>query len=140
MKNKTSLKFADMPSTYDELVANIYIPRPIHDGVDYANVMEIVLAMAGHDLNQDQEDYLDAISTMIEKYDAENRRDEIKNVPVVRRLRDLLETANMNPSDLGRILGNRTLGYKIVSGERELSKANILTLAKHFKLSPEYFL
>lgn len=140
MKNKTGIKFANMPSTYDELVAKIAIPRPIHDAVDYENAMEIVMTMAGHNLNKDQEDYLDAISTMIEKYDAENRLDDVKNVPVAKRLRDLLETANMNPSDLGRILGNRTLGYKVASGERELSKTHILALAKHFKLNPSYFL
>ena len=37
----------------------------------------------------------------------------------------------MSASDLGRLLGQRELGPKIVSGARELSKENIRKLMRH---------
>ena len=46
----------------------------------------------------------------------------------------------MNASDLGRLLGQRQLGAKILSGDRDLSKAHIQTLAAHFGVSPAVFL
>ena len=42
----------------------------------------------------------------------------------------------MSESDLGRLLGDRSLGHRILAGERELSKAHIRTLAAHFRLNP----
>ena len=45
-----------------------------------------------------------------------------------------------NASDLGRLLGERSLGPKILSGQRELSKAHIRKLADHFGVSAGLFL
>jgi antitoxin component HigA of HigAB toxin-antitoxin module len=44
------------------------------------------------------------------------------------------------PSDLGRLLGDRSLRPKILNGQRALSKAHIKILAKHFKVSPAVLL
>jgi plasmid maintenance system antidote protein VapI len=46
----------------------------------------------------------------------------------------------MSASDLGRILGNRTLGPAIIRGDRKISKANAIKLGKYFKLNPGIFL
>ncbi len=46
----------------------------------------------------------------------------------------------MNVSDLGRLLGDRSLGPKILNGDRALSKAHIKLLAKHFNVSPAVLL
>ena len=52
-----------------------------------------------------------------------------------------MEQSGINGSRLGELLGgNRSLGEKILRGERELSKAYIRTLAAHFKVSPGLFL
>jgi antitoxin component HigA of HigAB toxin-antitoxin module len=58
----------------------------------------------------------------------------------VDRLRFLLDENDMSASDLGRLLGDRPLGTRILNGERALSKAHVRRLAAHFKLSPAYFL
>ena len=47
-KTHHKIAFAEIPRDYPALVA-MHPPRPIHDSVDYANTMEIVMAMAGHD-------------------------------------------------------------------------------------------
>jgi HTH-type transcriptional regulator/antitoxin HigA len=55
-------------------------------------------------------------------------------------LKHLLDSNEMNASQLGELLGNRSLGSKILRGERELSKTHIRLLAERFKVSPALFL
>jgi HTH-type transcriptional regulator/antitoxin HigA len=51
------IEFAGLPKGYAGL-CQILTPRPIHDKVEFRNVLEITDAMAGHNLTPDQEDYL----------------------------------------------------------------------------------
>ena len=46
----------------------------------------------------------------------------------------------MSASDLGRLLGNRTLGAALLAGRRNLSKAHIKKLGEHFKVESGLFL
>ena len=46
----------------------------------------------------------------------------------------------MTASDLGRVLGNRSLGAAILRGDRAISKANAIKLADYFKVSAALFL
>lgn len=137
-RTRNTIVFANLPPTYAELVA-MYPPRPIHDPIDYANTMEIVMAMAGHALTTDQDDYLTILSEMILRYD--RRHDQpLKRGTPLERLQYLIKEAGMNASDLGRLLGNRGMGSVYLTGKRGLSKANIRKLAGHFKVSADYFL
>ena len=130
--------FAKVPHDYPALVA-MHPPRPIRDAVDYENTMEIVMAMAGHELTRDQEDYLEVLSEMILHYDRE-REMPLKRGTPLQRLKYLVEQSGLSASDLGRLLGNRGLGSLLLTGRRGLSKAHIRTLASHFKVRAEYFL
>jgi HTH-type transcriptional regulator/antitoxin HigA len=115
--------------------------RPIQDGVDLDNAMEIVDALAVlRKRTKDQEDYLESLSILIEKYEKDQNTIDASDVSVIDVLRNLMEGREMNASDLGRLLGNRELGAAILRGDRQLSKANILKLAKHFAVSPALFL
>ena len=49
-----------LPLDYANLAA-IFMPRPLHDEVDYHNALKILDSMAGFKLNPDQEDYFDAL-------------------------------------------------------------------------------
>jgi HTH-type transcriptional regulator/antitoxin HigA len=140
LMRKTSQKtaFADIPPDYAALVA-MYPPRPIHDSVDYANTVDIVMAMAGHKLTRDQDDYLTILSEMILHYDREHDEPRKRGTPH-ERLQYLVKEAGLSASDLGRLLGNRTMGSLFLTGKRGLSKANIRKLAGHFKVRADYFL
>ena len=129
--------FVEFPTDYAALVA-MFPPRPIHDAVDYANTMEIVMAMAGHTLTADQEDYLAILSEIILLYDREHDRPRQRGTPL-QRLQYLVKEAGMTASDLGRLLGNRGMGSLYLSGKRGLSKTNIRKLAQHFKVRADYF-
>ncbi|MCE5277894.1 MAG: transcriptional regulator [Planctomycetaceae bacterium] len=135
----TKSDFRRLPKTYDALVTMLP-PRPIHDDVDLANVTEMIDRLAGFDLNQDQEDYLEALSTFVEAYEAARFPIDDSQISPLDALKALLEDHGMTASDLGRLLGNRTLGPAILSGRRNLSKAAIKTLAQHFKVEPGLFL
>jgi HTH-type transcriptional regulator/antitoxin HigA len=143
MKTKNNVRaqafsFPELPATYQGLIG-LFPLRPIKDDVDAANVTEIIDSMAGHQLNPDQEDYLDVLSTLLadfedKKYPAKPRRTS----PLVS-LKRLLNEHDMSASDLGRLLGNRALGSKILRGERELSLANIRKLMRHFAVDASLF-
>ncbi len=138
MKTKT-LAHDDIPESYAELVG-LFMPRPLHDDVDYRNALAVLDAMAGFEMNADQEDYFEAIATFVEKYEAQHHAIDDAKLSPVELVRSLLAEHEMTESDLGRLFGDRSLGHRILSGERELSKAHIRILAEHFSLSPAAFL
>jgi HTH-type transcriptional regulator/antitoxin HigA len=139
MKTKVKNDFRRLPRTYGELVAMLP-PRPIHDDVDLANASKMIDRLAGFDLNADQEDYLEALSTFVEAYESERFPIDDSRITPLEALKALLAEHGMTASDLGRLLGNRTLGAAILAGRRNLSKANIKKLAEHFKVEPGLFL
>jgi antitoxin component HigA of HigAB toxin-antitoxin module len=55
-------------------------------------------------------------------------------------LRYLMQDRGMSASDLRRLLGDRSLGPKILSGDRAPSKAHIKILARHFNVGPAVFM
>lgn len=134
MKTRT-LTHDDIPETYAELVG-LFMPRPLHDDVDFRNALGVLDAMAGFEMNADQEDYFDAIATFVEKYEAEHHAINDAKMTPIELLRSLMDEHGMSESDLGRLLGDRSLGHRILAGERELSKAHIRILAEHFSLNP----
>ena len=134
MKART-LTHDDIPGTYAELVG-LFMPRPVHDEVDYRSALNVLDAMAGFEMNADQEDYFEAVATFVEKYEAKHHALDAGGLRPVELLRSLMDEHGMSESDLGRLLGDRSLGHRILSGERELSKAHIRTLAEHFSLNP----
>jgi len=129
----------DIPTTYAELVA-LCMPRPLHDEVDYRNALAVLDQMAGFDMNADQEDYFEAIATFVEKYEAEHHAIDTTGLSPVELLRSLMDEHDMSESDLGRLLGDRSLGHRVLAGQRDLSKAHIRVLADHFGLNPSALL
>ena len=138
-KAATTNDFRHLPTTYGALVAMLP-PRPIHDDLDLANATEMIDRLAGFTLNPDQEDYLEAIATFVEAYESERFPWDDSQLTPLDALKALLAEHGMNASDLGRLLGNRTLGTPILSGRRALSKTHIKKLAEHFKVEPGLFL
>jgi HTH-type transcriptional regulator/antitoxin HigA len=138
MKTATT-HFATLPKTYADLVA-LHLPRPIHDKVAYDNAVEIVHALAGHKLNRDQDDYLELMAKLVEDDESENVP-EPKPVPSVDTLKWLLEEHGLNAVDLGEIIGvNRSVAYRILKGNRNLTAEHVKTLAKRFAVSADLLL
>lgn len=128
-----------IPSNWKDLVKKLYLLRPIRTKGDYNRAIKIVGALtAKTNLNQDQKDYLESLATLIEAY--ENKHFPIDAQNPIETLKFLLESNGLNGSDLGRILGQRQLGSKILKGKRHLSRTHIKRLAEHFSVEPGLFL
>jgi len=131
--------FAEVPRTYEALCQG-HLPRPIHDKIDLENATEIVDFLAGHQLNADQEDYLDLLSDLVEEYEAKHAPFKARGLSGIAILSYLLQENGLNASDLSRILGaDRTLGAKILRGERALTVDHMKKLGRRFAVAPGIF-
>lgn len=130
-----------LPSTFAAL-NTLHPLRPIRDAVDYDNAVEVLdrLAVLDH-RTADQEDYLETLATLVGKYDEETYAADLSRLSPLSSLQYLMEHHGMNGSQLGQLLGsNRSLGGKILRGERQLSKTHVRILAERFKVNPALFL
>jgi HTH-type transcriptional regulator/antitoxin HigA len=128
------------PTEFRELV-RMHPPCAIHDKVAYDNALAIVEALTDvPELSDGQGEYLDTLAILIEAYEREHLPIDTSNVTPVGVLRHMMEAHGMTASDLGRLLGERSLGPKVLNGQRELSKAHVRKLADHFKVAADLFL
>lgn len=138
-KTRRHLTMGDIPTDWTGLLG-LYPLRPVHDEVDRENVTEIIDAMAGHDLTDDQEDYLDSISTLLEAFESAHHAVKTRKFGGVEVLRSLLEDHGMSAADLGRLLGvHRSHAAKILRGERSLTVGHLRVLAEQFRVRPDLF-
>jgi HTH-type transcriptional regulator/antitoxin HigA len=132
--------FAEVPTTYEAL-CRVHLPRPIHDQADLDNATEVVDFLAGHRLNSDQEDYLDLLSDLIAEYEEKHEAFRTRKTSPIALLKVLLAENGLNASDLSRILGaDRTLGAKILRGERALTVEHMRKLGTRFAVEPGLFI
>ncbi len=125
---------------FEDLVAMLP-PRAIRDEVDYENTIEMLDRLTSLPrLTKGQQQYLETLSVLVESYESEHHAIEIDDLSPIQVLEHLLDGNNMNASQLGDLLGNRSLGSKILRGQRELSKRHIRLLAKRFGVSPALFI
>ncbi|TVP77994.1 MAG: transcriptional regulator [Puniceicoccaceae bacterium] len=134
-------RHAPLPATYDALVST-FMPRPIHDEVGRDNTLAVIDAMAGRELNADQEEYLDLLSTLFEAYEDEVLKDELADLPRgVAMLQYLCQENGVSGVDLGRILGvGRAQASLLLKGARNLTVTHLQNLSEHFKVSSELFI
>lgn len=128
-----------MPRTFVGLCGLLPL-RPIHSESEHRIAIDILDALVGHDLNRDQLDYVEALTTLVSAYEDEHHAIDTSRLEPLEMLKFLLEQNDMNASDLGELLGNRSVGSKVLRGERELSKAHLRILADRFKVNAGLFL
>src|SRR3981081_2572242 len=108
-----------IPRTYSELVG-VHMPKAIHDHVEFENASEIMNALAGHELNKDQEEYLDTVSILVDEYDRTHNA-QPKKATALAVLELLVEEHGISGRELGKILGNEAAGGFILRGERHIT-------------------
>jgi len=136
MKVRNRPRGEPVPHTFENL--NALRPlRPIADKVDLGNAREIADRLAVLDQRtRDQDDYLETLSTLIEKYEAEHAAIDTSALSPVEMLQYLMEGRGMSVSDFGRVLGERSLGAAILRGDRKLSKTHIRKPCAYFGVGP----
>lgn len=144
MKTKRDrLKFTDLPTNYAAL-CGVVVPRPIHDRAAYENALEVMEAMSGFEqiFNENQGDYYAVITDFVGACEDAAREAGDSNLrPPLESLKYLLEENDMTAADLSRLFGaDRTLGAKILRGERNLTVPHLRILSAQFNVSPALFI
>ena len=141
MTAKLKMRFEQMPVRLEALCRR-WLPRPLHDKHDYDAAWEAIEPLIGLEarLTQDQADYLELVTNLLEKYDGEHSALS-KKPSGIAMLKYLMAEHEMSATDLSRLLGSdRTLGAKILRGERNLTVPHLRILAHRFKVSPSLFI
>jgi antitoxin component HigA of HigAB toxin-antitoxin module len=138
--SRVDLNLQALPADFESLV-RIHQPAAIHGEAAYEEAMEMVNKLTSlPNPTEGQLKYLDTLTILVERYESEFEADIPRNGDALALLRFLVEDRGMSASDVGRLLGDRSLGPKILNGDRALSKAHIKVLAKHFNISPALLL
>lgn len=129
-----------MPSRFRDLVAHLP-PHVIRDEADYDRVIEFMdKLLARPRLSKGQNEFFETWVVLIGDYEDKHHFIDTSDISGLDSLKYLMEQNNMTASDLGELLGNRSLGSKILRGERELSKNHLRILARRFKVDAGLFL
>jgi HTH-type transcriptional regulator/antitoxin HigA len=119
----------------DKLKYKIIKTRKQYD--EYCQILEDLVSGNDRD-NENIEEEIELLTLIIEKWDEEHN--SFSRTDPVEMLKSLMEENNIKSKDLVKILGvskgmvSSTLNYR-----RGLSKDNIRTLSRHFKISQEAF-
>lgn len=133
---------ASPPADYLDLVLRFPL-KPIIDNKHLRQahaVIELLAAIDESRLTPGQADYLYGLSELVWVYEQAHHPIATADMDGIEMLQYLLNESGMSASDLGRLFGNRQLGSPILRRERELSKAHIVRLCTHFKVSADLFL
>jgi HTH-type transcriptional regulator / antitoxin HigA len=144
-KSTTKKRAAGEPAADDylELVRRFPL-RPIRHQADYNRAVDVLkglVARGDAGLTSDESDYADVLGRLVSEYDQRHSSILKHKASPVEMLKYLMEEHGMNTTELGTLLGSGPgQASLILNGKRELSKANIRTLADRFKVSPALFL
>lgn len=113
--------------------------RPIRSDVELDRAIAIIDSLITRDdLDLGEEDYLDVLSDLVHRYEAEH--DPIAPVPDADMVRFLLESNDMSQTQLAQRseIAESTIS-EILAGKRRLSRRHIVALSRVFHVSPALF-
>jgi len=117
-----------------------FVLRPIRDDEELERASTVASALAARDdLGEAEEDYLDVLATLIERYEAEHHPMAIATTPA-EFLRDLLDESGMSASRLAAETGIEvsTLS-ELLNGKSSASPRDRKRLAAYFHVEESAF-
>ncbi len=92
-------------------------------------------------LSRDEEDYVQVLAGLVERYEEEHDPIDVSNITPVEMLKHLMEENDMTSADLANLLDIGPSAVSMIfSGKREISKANAKTLAERFSVNVSVFI
>jgi len=125
-------------SDYLKLVRRFPL-RPIRSARVHDQAMKLVRELAVAEegtLSPGKQDYLDALTVLLEDHDRRQELDEVDGLTV---LRSLMEARDMSVSELGRVIGSQPNASLILSGKRPMSTKVMRALGDYFGVDPAVF-
>jgi HTH-type transcriptional regulator / antitoxin HigA len=114
--------------------------RPITSDAELVQATQVINSLLDRDhLDAAEEDYLDVLSDLAERY--EDRHHPIPDVSEAAMLRFLLDQRQLAQGEAARGAGiaESTIS-EVLSGKRQLTRTQIEKLARYFHVSPALFL
>lgn len=124
---------------YLELVCQVPL-RPIRSEAELDRAIAIIDGLLDQEkLSHDEQDYLDVLSDLVEKY--EDEHDPVPPVCGAEMLRFLIESQETTQANVAAEAGiaESTIS-EILAGKRELNRKHIEALSRHFHVSPAVFM
>ncbi len=128
-------------TTYMGLIKRLPL-RPLKSEFDLDDAIEVSTELYERlgSLNQEEQDYLNVLGTLIGIYEKEHHSVKIEFSPI-ENVKYLFEMNGLKQADFGRLVGLPSgRASEIWNEKRDLSKAHILALAEHFSVSADLFL
>jgi HTH-type transcriptional regulator / antitoxin HigA len=124
---------------YLELVQQVPL-RPIRSEEELDRAIAMIDALLDQERrNSDEEDYLDVLSDLVEKY--EDEHEPMPPVVDAELLRFLIESQETTQAKVATATGiSESTISEILAGKRELNRKHIEALSRHFHISPAAFL
>jgi HTH-type transcriptional regulator/antitoxin HigA len=116
--------------------------RPIRGRRAHDQAMAMVRELAPADegsLSLGEQDYLDALTVLIEDYDRRQEDDATAQASGLDVLKSLMEARAMTVGELGEVVGSQANASLILSGRRPMSKAVMVKLGEFFGVRPAVF-
>ncbi|NES86363.1 MAG: transcriptional regulator [Moorea sp. SIO2B7] len=124
---------------YGQLLAK-FQPQVITTENENKRAISLAKTLANKpELNPEEEQLLELLLTLIEKFEAENYNLENISIPLSRLL-FLMESNNISQSDLEEIFGSKEITSEVIQGKRSISQQTALKLGKKFNIAPGLFL
>jgi HTH-type transcriptional regulator/antitoxin HigA len=124
--------------TYMELVRRFPL-KTIKNDHEHEDATNVISELMGRDLDGGAGDYLDALLVLVNKYEDEHHAIDETMTPQ-QALRSLMASNTLSQADIGRIIGSESAVSMFLSGDRDLSKAQIKKLADRFKVDASLFI
>ena len=128
----------DAKDGYLELVVQLPL-RPIRSDEELARAVRMADSLLDRrDLAAEEEDYLEVLGDLIERYEREAH--PIAAVSDAEMLRHLIEARDVSQTEISRATGiaDSTIS-EILKGKRSLSRIHIGKLARYFNVPPNVF-
>lgn len=113
--------------------------RPLRSDEDLDQAVQMVdLLLSRRDLAPEEEDYLDVLGDLVERYETEAH--PIAPVADAELIRHLIEAKGVSQTDVADATGvaNSTIS-EVIGGKRALNRNHIGKLARYFNVSPNVF-
>lgn len=128
----------DLKDCYLKLIRQFPL-RPIRSDQELdAAVRMVDLLLSKTALALEEQDYLEVLSDLVERYEAETC--PVAPLPDTDMLQHLIEAKGVSQTEVARATGiaDSTIS-EILSGKRSLNRTHIGKLARYFNVSPDVF-
>ena len=115
--------------------------RSIRNERDHDAALAVLERLVGHPgLTKGQQEYLDTLTSLVERYEKDDARSFDEPVAPLEMLRALMEHRAMRQADVATLLDSESAASMILTGKRQISKQQAKTLARHFRVDAAVFL